>query len=136
MNYLRKLFASDQPHPLSGSVSNASPQPVPQPDPKTLPAPIARKVLMITHNPKLQTQGGRTLKEYFGWNDSNVLAQGYIDDVRACTYGYANYEIVERIVAETYPLKRDGFRYTEQSYLDAWRQRKFHDPDGVDYLEL
>ena len=33
-------------------------------------------------------------------------------------------------------MKADGFRYTEQSYLEAWRKRRFHNPDGVDYLEL
>lgn len=136
MDFLKKLFGSDQPHPLSQATSDTPPNLGPHTDPVTLPAPISRKVLMITHNPKLQTQGGKTLKEYFGWNDSNQLAQGYIDDIRACSYGYANYEIVERVVVDGYPIKRDGFRYTEQSYLEAWRQRKFHDPDGVDYLEL
>lgn len=101
-----------------------------------LPKPITRKVLMITHNPVLRSQGGRTLKEHFRWNEPDELAQGYIDDVRWCSYGYANYEIVERLVVDGYPLKRDGFRYTEASYLEAWRERKFHEPDGVDYLEL
>jgi hypothetical protein len=100
------------------------------------PEPITRKVLMITHNPRLMTQGGKTLKEHFNWQDPDWLAAEYIKDVQWCSYGYANYVIADRIVVETYPLKRDGFRYTEQSYLEAWQKRKFHDPDGVDYLEL
>ena len=102
----------------------------------TLPAPITRKVLVITHNPVLRSQGNRTLKEHFGWQDPKVLAQGYINDIREISFGYANYEIVEHLIVDTYPLKRDGFRYTEQTYLEAWRTRNFHDPDGVDYLEL
>jgi hypothetical protein len=126
------------------NLSNPKPESPPEnPDeaedrvhPTQLPTPITRKVLMITHNPILRTQGSRTLKEYFGWNDPDALAKGYISDIRECSSGYANYEIVERLVADSYPVKRDGFRYTEQSYLDAWRKRKFHDPDGVDYLQL
>ncbi len=139
VDWLKKLaeniFGSDSDHPL-GAGSNSpltSPGDLPARD---LPAPITRKVLMITHNPILWSQGGRTLKEYFRWNEPDELAQGYIDDVRQCSYGYANYEIAERIVVDGYPLKRDGFRYTEQTYLDAWKNRRFHDPDGVDYLRL
>lgn len=101
-----------------------------------LPQPIIRKVLAITHNPILKTQGGRTLKDYFNWQDPHRLAQGYIDDIREISFGYANFEVVEHLMVDAYPLKRDGFRYTEQSYLEAWRTRSFHDPDGVDYLEL
>jgi hypothetical protein len=140
-DFFRKLVdsltSSGKEHPLSrGHNTNPFPVGAPQTDPAALPDPITRKVLMITHNPILKTQGGRTLKEHFRWNDPDKLAQGYIDDVRECTYGYANYEVVERLVIDGYPLKRDGFRYDERSYLEAWRARSFHDPDGVDYLEL
>lgn len=126
-----KLFGGDQPHPLERQIL-----PTPVASSGELPAPITSKVLMITHNPILRSQGGRTLKEYFRWNDSEVLARGYIDDVRWCSFGYANYEVVEHIVVDGYPLKRDGFRYDENSYLRAWQTRQFHDPDGVDYLQL
>ncbi len=114
----------------------SEPLPVVQRSDIKLPQPITRKVLVITHNPILKTQGGRTLKEYFNWQDPHRLAQGYIDDIREISFGYANFEVVEHLMVDAYPLKRDGFRYTEQSYLEAWRTRSFHDPDGVDYLEL
>ena len=65
-----------------------------------LPAPIQRNVLMITHNPTLRSKGGITLKQHFRWNDPETLAQGYIDDVRWCSFGYANYEIAEHIVVD------------------------------------
>lgn len=126
---LRRIFGGA--HPLDPAA--------PLPDVPTtgeLPAPIARRVLMITHDPILQTQGGASVREHFGWNDSMALAKDYIDDVRWCSYGYANYVIAEHIVARSFPIKRDGFRYSEQSYLEAWQKRKFHDPDGVDYMAL
>jgi len=91
---------------------------------------------MVTHDPVLRSQGGRPLREFFRWNDPERLAREYIDDVRGCSYGYANYEVVERVVVDGFPLKGDGFRYTERSYLEARQTGRFHDPDGVDYLEL
>lgn len=100
------------------------------------PQPVHKKVLMITHDPVLHSKQGQTVKQYFKWNDSYALAQAYIEDVRWASYGYANYEVVEQIVVDAYPVKRDGFCYDELSYLKAWEKREFHDPDGVDYLRL
>lgn len=71
-----------------------------------------------------------------GWNDPEALARRYIAEVRRCSYGYANYRITDRIVVHGFPIKRDGFRYTEESYLGALQIGKLHDPDEVDYLEL
>jgi hypothetical protein len=91
---------------------------------------------MITHDPVLKSKGGITVKEHFRGNDSNDLAEAYAEDVRWASYGYAHYHIVDRIVVDGYPIKRDGFQYDEKSYLEAWENRDFHDPDGVDYLKL
>jgi hypothetical protein len=133
---LDALFNNDTPHPLERRVGDIQLDFGPEPDPVTLPEPVWRKVLMITHNPVLRSQDGQTVKDYFHWNDPDELAQAYIDDVRWISYGYANYEIVERIVVDGYPVKLDGFQYDEQSYLAAWQRRRFHQPDGVDYLRL
>lgn len=128
---LQRWFAGNgENHPLNNQPFN------PPLGDYALPAPIYRKVLMITHNPTLRSKGGITLKQHFRWNDPETLAKGYIDDVRWCSFGYANYEIAEHIVVDGYPVKNDGFRYDEASYLEAWRTRKFHDPDGVDYMAL
>src|SRR5882724_9736944 len=107
---------------------SSDPLPIVQRSDIVLPQPITRKVLVITHNPVLHTQGNQTLKEYFHWQDPHRLAQGYINDIREISFGYANYEIVEHLEVDAYPIKRDGFRYTEQSYLEAWRTHSFHDP--------
>lgn len=130
---LGSLLSSSGPHPLDGPALAPVPRDAGVAE---RPMPVTRRVLMITHNPRLPSQGGRTLKEHFRWNDPDALAQGYIDDIRECSYGYARYEIVERLVVDGYPVKRDGFRYSEESYLRAWQKRSFHDPDGVDYMAL
>ncbi len=108
----------------------------PEPDPADLPRPVTPRVLMITHNPVLRTKGSKTLKAFFGWNDPDHLARQYIEDVQYASFGYARYKIVERLEVDRYPVKRDGFRYDEETYLRAWATQKFHDPDGVDYLAL
>jgi len=137
MKYLRKFFSSaDHPlkqeqifriqYPAYGSELEAA----------FKPQPIHKKVLMITHDPVLHSKQGQTLKQYFNWNDSQSLAQAYIEDVRWASYGYANYEVVEHIIVDGYPIKQDGFCYDEQSYLKAWEKRTFHDPDGVNYRKL
>jgi len=130
MTFLRKLFQRKQTFKIT------YPQYGTEPDSSLKPVPVYKKVLMITHNPMLKSKGRQTVKEYFGWNDSEALAAAYIEDVRWASYGYANYEIVEHIIVDGYPIKRDGFCYDETSYLAAWSKRDFHQPDGVDYHEL
>ncbi|MEP7293926.1 MAG: hypothetical protein ABI835_19220 [Chloroflexota bacterium] len=98
------------------------------------PDPVRPKVLAIIHNPVMRD--GRKIREVYGWQDPDTLAQGYIDDIQRSSYGYAQYEIVERIEVDGFPLKLDGFRYTPEAFASGWRTRQFHQPDAVDYLAL
>ncbi|MCU0511216.1 MAG: hypothetical protein MUE40_01465 [Anaerolineae bacterium] len=124
------------PHHPNDPRSRPRPPYGPPPPPDRRPEPLTRNVLMITHNPVLRSQGGATLRDFFGWYEPDELAAACIDDLHFATYGYARYSITEKIVVDGYPVKRDGFRYDEHSYLEAWRTRRFHEPDGVDYLRL
>lgn len=99
--------------------------------------PISPRVLAIIHNPLIPAEGGRKLNQVLGWNDPDVLAQHYIRDVAECSHGYANYQIVERIEVDGFPIKLDGFRYAADSYLKCWRSRSgFHQRDAVDYRAI
>lgn len=99
------------------------------------PSSIERRILMIVHNPPVAARGGRRLTEIFGWNDPDALAAGYIADLRDISGGYLTYRITERIAADWYPLKKDGFRYDDASYLHAWETKAHHEPDAIDYEE-
>lgn len=99
--------------------------------------PITMRVLMISHNAKLPMHGNRKLSQHFElWTDPDLLAANYINDLREASYGYVNYEIVERIEVDGFPTKIDGFAYNAGSFMQAWDNRDFHDPDAVDYLRL
>jgi hypothetical protein len=102
--------------------------------PKSIPP---RRVLSIIHNPIFRSEGGRKLHQVLGWNDPEALSRQYIKDVAEVTYGYAQYQIAERIEVDGFPVKADGFKYSHESYLKYWRARSgFHQPDQVDYYAL
>ncbi len=128
MDFLKRLF-STQPHPLD-SVNAPLPTVT---SPLPTPPPVKPKVLAIIHNPVIS---GVKAQTRYRWNDPDKLAQGYIDDIQTISYGYAQYQIVERIEVDGFPIKLDGFRYTPQIFDHAWTSRNFHQPDAVDYLAL
>ena len=96
--------------------------------------PVHPKVLMIVHNPTVPSEGGKRLTQLFGWHDPEKLANDYIADLKNVSGGYLNYQIVDRIDADLFPPKVDGFTYTADEYVEVIRgKRKAHDPDYLDY---
>jgi hypothetical protein len=98
---------------------------------------IAPKVLVINFDPIVKNEGGRRLHEVGGWNDSHYLSEGYLNDLRECSGGFLTYRIVDWIDSDSYPVKKDGFRYTEDEYLKNMRGKAgWHQPDAVDYYAI
>jgi len=105
--------------------------------PKTIPSKIQPKVLVIIYNPVIESEQNRRLTEVFNWNDPDSLAEIYRNDLFEVSNGYLDYQIVRRIEVDEYPVKLDGFRYTDETFLKCWRERSgFHQPDNVDYLAI
>jgi hypothetical protein len=104
---------------------------------QTSPEPVFPKVLLVIHNPKVPSYHGRKLNQVLRWNEPDELVAQYIADVRDASYGYANYQIVERIEVDDFPVKADGFVYDVETYVHRWYTRTgFHRPDLVDYGRL
>ena len=101
------------------------------------PTPVTKRVSLIIHNPIVPSAGNLPLNQALNWGDPDKLAAGYIDDLREISYGYVNYEIVERLEVNKFPRKLDGFTYKADEFAAAWKARTgFHTPDAVDYDAL
>jgi hypothetical protein len=95
------------------------------------------KVLVIVFHPTDPDDQGRKLPEILGWNDVDVLIPEYISDLKKCSHGIANYQVVEKIEVDEFPLKQDGFRYEMKGYRHSLQSRSgFHQPDHVDYESI
>ncbi len=125
-NLLQQLAA------IFGSPQNP---PAPPQDPVgQKPQPINPKVLLVIYNPAVPSENNRRLSEVLGWNDPETLIQSLISDIQSSSYSYANFSIAERIEANRFPIKSDGFAYSPDEFVQAWRtQSGFHDPDAVNY---
>jgi hypothetical protein len=107
------------------------------PDSTTEPARITTsRVLLVIYNPLMDAAGTKliSLKQ---WNDPDLLANTYIQDLLEVSGGLARYEIVQRIELNEFPALTDGFRYTPQSYLAVMnRTQAPHQPQYVDYQAI
>ncbi|MBI5649467.1 MAG: hypothetical protein HZC40_03320 [Chloroflexi bacterium] len=125
LDLLARLFGGSKPPP----------PPIP-PESGDLVA-LKPRVLMITYNPTVDAASGKNLIQEMGWRDADALAQGYADDIRECSGGLVDYQIVARVVVDEFPIKADGFRYQAQDYVNAYRAGSgFHTPDAIDYDAL
>jgi len=99
--------------------------------------PLRPRVLMITWNPVVDAARGTTLINAMHWNDPQQLAAAYIADVHECSEGLVDYQIVQHIEVDTFPVKQDGFCYTPHEYIAVvHQQRPAHTPDTADYDAL
>lgn len=98
---------------------------------------IEKKVMVIIYNPVIESKGNKKLTEIYKWNDPRKLAQGYIKDIYESSYGMVNYKITETVELDQFPLHLGGFRYDDESYMQAWETRKFKDDTGGgDYKKI
>ena len=112
----------------------------PDPDPGMRPAPVTRKLLVITFNPRLRSQGGVRMHRHLGWYDPDYLVRNHIRDLRHASYGYANYVLVENIQLNDFadfPPKVSGVPFSEAGYLAAWPSKSFNPSvDSLHYDEM
>ena len=92
------------------------------------------RVLVLDFDPPIPDSGGRRLHTAFGWNDPRALADEYVADVGEASGGRMAYRVVEWRTLDSFPAKRDGFRYTAASFAECIRRNaSCHTPDGLHY---
>ncbi len=94
-------------------------------------------LLIVNYDPVLREHGGVKLSRFMKWNDPRPMTTNLVRYLAEASGGYVQYRITGFIDIDAFPLKRDGFRYTEQSYLEMWKDRKkAHQPDAVSYAAI
>ena|SRR5438105_1937365 len=102
--------------------------------PPPAPKSVSPRVLVINFDPTMKSEGNKPLHQVLGFNDPHVLIEGYRTDLKECSAGYLRYQITEWKDVDAFPVKKDGFRYTEEEFLRNWRQKGvWHQPDAFDY---
>ena len=92
-----------------------------------------KNVYLLVYDPILSN--GQNLSAFIGWNSPTALAQNIVNYFPAVSNGQIQYNIaVTNIVTDTWPVKVDGFAYTETTYLDVlYGRAPAHNPDTVNY---
>lgn len=79
-------------------------------------------VIVINIDPVLKTRGGVKLHEHMKWSDPWRLTDRMIEDARVASDGYVDYRIIERIEYDGFTTFRNGFTYTEETFLTMWEK--------------
>lgn len=108
------------------------------PEPTPRPVPIDASVVVVAYDPIVDGGGGRRvpLHERMGWRDPAGLAAATAQAVNVASGGAVRYRIARTLVRDEFPVKRDGFRYSEGSYLEAARTGNWRKPDAVSYARI
>jgi len=99
--------------------------------------PTTRKVMVLEFNPIIESLGGQRLNVAKNWFSPSQLEDQYQAQIFKLTDGYLTYQIVSRQVIDDFPVKKDGYKYTDSTYLAcASNSASCHSPDLVDYLKI
>ena len=95
------------------------------------------KTLVLIYNPVLVGQENKKLAEFMGWHDPYKQTIEVAKALNEASGGFAEFKIVKTTELNKFPLKRDGFRYDEASFLDMWKHReKAHQEDSISYQAI
>ena len=86
------------------------------------PTSVSKRVIAINFDPVLKTRNNLRLHDYLQWSDPWKLTAKMVEDARVTSRGYVNYEVIEKIDYDGFPQFRNGFCYTETSFLEMWEK--------------
>lgn len=97
------------------------------------PEPVMQRVYAINYNPILENKGGPRLNVWANWGNPSTLNAQYVSDLAQSSGNLLEQRVNFSIDADMYPVKADGYRYTDASYTGNWGVNNWHQPDAVDY---
>ena len=100
-------------------------------------APTRVNVIVINFDPVLKGRNNLKLHEALKWSDPWQLTDKMVQDARTASHGFVDYHVVEKIEYDGFPKFRNGFIYTEESFLEMWeRDRKKADKSMTSFVWL
>ena len=82
------------------------------------------KVIVINYNPTIRSEG-KKLIDVLKANDPVEYSHILANVVREASWGYINYKIVDYIEVDGFTKKVDGFRYTDESFMEVRKTQKW-----------
>lgn len=74
------------------------------------------RALLYIYDPIMVTKGSRRVSQVYGWGDARALAAEVVRDIRRSSHGLVDYQIVETVIDDQYPIHTGGFQYTDATY--------------------
>jgi hypothetical protein len=93
------------------------------------------RVAVLIYDPVLACEGGKRVTEWLNARDPVEYSYVMADVVRQASWGYINYEIADVIRVDAFPIKVDGFRYTDQTFV-AVRKTQDWQPASSSYRKM
>ncbi len=82
-------------------------------------------VAVLIYDPVLESEGGPRLTEWLKAKDPVEYSHILANVIREASWGYVNYEIVDVIRVDGFPIKVDGFRYSDESFLEVRKTQQW-----------
>jgi hypothetical protein len=127
---LRRLRGQADPTPPASTQAQTPLRPIDS-------ASFTPRVLLINIDPIVEPATRQALSSHRRWNRVDELIDGYISDLKECSRGIVQYQVLGRRQVDTFPVKADGFNYAPQQYLGVLEGRiRPHMPDWADYQRI
>ncbi len=95
----------------------------------------AARVAVVVYDPILEREGGQRMTEFLRANDPVEYSRILVNVIREASWGYVNYDIVDVIRVDGFPVKTDGFRYGDESFLEV-RQTQEWQSATISYAKM
>jgi len=84
----------------------------------------APKVIVLIYDPTIRSEG-KKLIEHLKAADPVEYSHILCNVIREASWGYINYQIVDVIRVDGFPIKQDGYRYNDETYMAARKEQKW-----------